>query len=67
MNSILRVYVPSTLNAAAQHTEVLIVTYRSHSWYIKAIYTSWSSPLFSQDLELMKIEVIKFIIYLTVV
>ena len=26
MNSILRIYVPSTLNAAAQHTEVLIVT-----------------------------------------
>ena len=26
MNSILRKYVPSTLNVAAQHTEVLIVT-----------------------------------------
>ena len=26
MNSILRIYVPSTLNMAAQHTEVLIVT-----------------------------------------
>ena len=26
MNSILRKYVPSTLNAVAQHTEVLIVT-----------------------------------------
>ena len=26
MNSILRIYVPSTLNVAAQHTEVLIVT-----------------------------------------
>ena len=26
MNSILRIYVPSTLNAIAQHTEVLIVT-----------------------------------------
>ena len=26
MNSILRIYIPSTLNAAAQHTEVLIVT-----------------------------------------
>ena len=26
MNSILRVYVPSTLNLAVQHTEVLIVT-----------------------------------------
>ena len=26
MNFILRIYVPSTLNAAAQHTEVLIVT-----------------------------------------
>ena len=26
MNSILRIYVPSTSNAAAQHTEVLIVT-----------------------------------------
>ena len=26
MNSILRLYVPSTLNAAAQHIEVLIVT-----------------------------------------
>ena len=26
MNSILRIYVPSTLTAAAQHTEVLIVT-----------------------------------------
>ena len=25
MNSILRIYVPSTLNVAAQHTEVLIV------------------------------------------
>ena len=25
MNSILRIYVPSILNAAAQHTEVLIV------------------------------------------
>ena len=25
MNSILRIYVPLTLNAAAQHTEVLIV------------------------------------------
>ena len=30
MNSILRIYVSSTLNAAAQHTEVLTVTYRSH-------------------------------------
>ena len=30
-----------------QHTEVLIVSYRSHSWYIKATYTSWSGPLFS--------------------
>ena len=26
MNSILRIYVPSKLNAAAKHTEVLIVT-----------------------------------------
>ena len=26
MNSILRIYVPSTLNAATQHIEVLIVT-----------------------------------------
>ena len=26
MNFILRIYVPSTLNVAAQHTEVLIVT-----------------------------------------
>ena len=26
MNSILRIHVPSTLNVAAQHTEVLIVT-----------------------------------------
>ena len=26
MNSILRIYVPLTLNAAAQHTEVLTVT-----------------------------------------
>ena len=26
MNSILRLYVPSTLNVTAQHTEVLIVT-----------------------------------------
>ena len=26
MNSILRIYGPSTLNATAQHTEVLIVT-----------------------------------------
>ena len=26
MNSILRIYVPSILNVAAQHTEVLIVT-----------------------------------------
>ena len=26
MNSILRIYVPSTLNVVAQHTEVLIIT-----------------------------------------
>ena len=26
MNSILRIYVPSTLNVIAQHTEILIVT-----------------------------------------
>ena len=26
MNSILRIYVPSTLNVAAQHTEVLTIT-----------------------------------------
>ena len=26
MNSILKIYVPSTLNVVAQHTEVLIVT-----------------------------------------
>ena len=26
MNSILRIYVPSTLNVAAQHTEVLVMT-----------------------------------------
>ena len=26
MNSILRIYVPSTLNVATQHTEVLIMT-----------------------------------------
>ena len=26
MNSILRIYVPLTLNVAAQHTEVLIIT-----------------------------------------
>ena len=26
MNSILKIYVPSTLNAVVQHTEVLIVT-----------------------------------------
>ena len=26
MNSILRIYVPSTLNVAVQHTKVLIVT-----------------------------------------
>ena len=46
-------YVPSTLNATAQHTEILIMTYRSHSWYIKVTYTSWSGPLFSQNLELI--------------
>ena len=27
MNSILRIYVPSTLNVVAQHTEVLTVTF----------------------------------------
>ena len=26
MNSILRIYVPSTLNVAVQHTEILIMT-----------------------------------------
>ena len=26
MNSILRIYIPSTLNVATQHTEILIVT-----------------------------------------
>ena len=26
MNFILRIYVPSTLNVAAQHTEILVVT-----------------------------------------
>ena len=26
MNSILKIYIPSTLNVAAQHTEVLIMT-----------------------------------------
>ena len=26
MNSIFKIYVPSTLNVAAQHTEILIVT-----------------------------------------
>ena len=26
MNSILRIYIPSTLNVAIQHTEILIVT-----------------------------------------
>ena len=26
MNSILRIYIPSTLNVVAQHTEILIVT-----------------------------------------
>ena len=26
MNSILRIYVPSTLNVAAQHIEIMIVT-----------------------------------------
>ena len=26
MNSILRIYVPSTLNVATQHTEILIMT-----------------------------------------
>ena len=26
MNSIMRIYIPSILNVAAQHTEVLIVT-----------------------------------------
>ena len=26
MNSILRIYVPSTLNVTAQHTEILIIT-----------------------------------------
>ena len=26
MNSILRIYIPSTLNAVAQHTEILIMT-----------------------------------------
>ena len=26
MNSILKIYVPTTLNAATQHTEILIVT-----------------------------------------
>ena len=27
MNSILKIYVPSTLNVAAQHTEILIITF----------------------------------------
>ena len=27
MNSILKIYVPSTLNVAAQYTEILIVTF----------------------------------------
>ena len=26
MNSVLRIYFPSTLNVAAQHTEILIIT-----------------------------------------
>ena len=41
--------------------------FRSHSWYIKATYTLWSGPLFFQDKEFMQIEVVRFIIHLTVV
>ena len=39
MNSILRIYVPSTLDVATQHTEALIVTL-DLTLYIKATYTS---------------------------
>ena len=45
MNSILRIYVPSTLNMAGPTYWGFDRGFRSHSWYIKATYTSWSGPL----------------------
>ena len=40
MNSILKIYVPSTLNVAGQHTEVLIVTLEFTHDIIKSIILS---------------------------
>ena len=40
MNSILKIYVPTTLNVAAQHTEVLIVTLDFTHDIIKSIILS---------------------------
>ena len=53
MNSILRIYVPSTLNVTAQHTEILIVTLDLTPNISKQLTPHESGSLFSQDLELM--------------
>ena len=39
---------------------------RSHFWYIKITYISWSGSLSSQDWEYMKLEVARLIIQVTV-
>ena len=67
MTSILRICVPSILRVVIQHTEVLTVNIRSHSWYIRVTYISWSGSLSSQDWESMKLEVVRLIIQVTVV
>ena len=66
MNSILRIYVPSTLNVVAQHTEVLIVTL-DLTPDISKQPTLHDYVHYSLRIEFMQIEVVRFIIHLTVI
>ena len=67
MNSILRIYVPLTLNVVAQHTEVLIVTL-DLTPDIPKQPTPYDQIYYSVRIKSScKIEVVRFIIHLTVV
>ena len=66
MNSILRIYVPSTLNVVAQHTEVLIVPL-DLTPDISKQPTPHDQVHYSLKIEFMQIGVVRFIIHLTVV
>ena len=54
MNSILRIYVPSTLNVAIQHTKVLIGLDLYFTQYFGSIFLKWKKEMQKPNMFFLK-------------